>query len=60
MSATWSRWLVRAAFIIFVIGFILADPNGAAQSVRVTWDGLSRWLGDAADSFMTFLGALLQ
>ncbi len=51
---------MRAAFIVFVIGFILADPNGAAESVRVTWDGLSRWLGDAADAFMTFLGALLE
>ncbi len=51
---------MRAAFIVFVIGFILADPNGAAESVRVTWDGLSRWLGDAVDSFMTFLGALLE
>ena len=51
---------MRAAIIVFLIGFVLSDPNGAAESVRVTWDGLSRWLGDAADSFMTFLGALLK
>jgi hypothetical protein len=60
MTATWSKWLLRAAFVVFAIGFVLVDPNGAAHSVRVTWDGVSRWLGDAAESLMTFVAALLE
>lgn len=56
----WSKWLLRAAFIVFAVGFVIVDPNGAAHSVRVTWEGVSSWLGDAADSFMTFVAALLE
>jgi hypothetical protein len=59
MSATWPKWLLRAAFVVFVVGFVLSDPTGAAESVRTTWDGVSNWLSDAADSLTTFVGALI-
>jgi hypothetical protein len=59
MSGGWSKWLLRLTFIVFAVGFVLVDPHGAAESVRVTWDGVSSWLGDAADSLMTFVTALV-
>ncbi|MFN2488194.1 MAG: hypothetical protein ABR529_00315 [Actinomycetota bacterium] len=56
----WCKWLVRTAFVIFAVGFVLVDPHGAAASVRITWDGVSGWMGDAADSIMTFVSALVE
>lgn len=46
-------------FVIFAVGFVLVDPAGAAESVKVTWAGVKGWTGDAAQSLMTFVTTLV-